>query len=225
MNQFIQKYNNNILGSLNGFDRLVLRGTLRSLAVTSGMMDFLRRMGILLKHFGAYVEKTTQQLRDASIQEASRLSRPVQYLSSSQTRKEDIARQIAANDRIRDGLICILTCVEPCKSYEIYRDRKIKKLVLMPRERKCLHYYHYWIDPHFGLMHARIQTWFPFTIQVCLNGREWLARQMDRKGVDYERRDNCFTKIGRIQMAQALMDSLQRLCWPQFLDKIQWADH
>ena len=28
-------------------------------------------------------------------------------------------------------------------------------------------------------MNARIQTWFPFRIQICLNGREWLARQMD----------------------------------------------
>jgi hypothetical protein len=28
-------------------------------------------------------------------------------------------------------------------------------------------------------MYARIQTWFPFNIQVGLNGREWLARQMD----------------------------------------------
>jgi len=26
-------------------------------------------------------------------------------------------------------------------------------------------------------MHARVQTWFPFTIQICLNGREWLAQQ------------------------------------------------
>jgi len=25
-------------------------------------------------------------------------------------------------------------------------------------------------------MHARVQTWFPFTIQICLNGREWLAQ-------------------------------------------------
>jgi hypothetical protein len=44
-------------------------------------------------------------------------------------------------------------------------------------------------------MNARIQTWMPFTIQICLNGREWLARQMDAAGIRYRRRDNCFTWI------------------------------
>ena len=49
----------------------------------------------------------------------------------------------------------------------------------MPRYRKCLHLYHYQVHPVFGFMHARIQTWFPFAIQICLNGREWLARAMN----------------------------------------------
>jgi len=40
-------------------------------------------------------------------------------------------------------------------------------------------------------MNARIQTWFPFSIRICLNGREWLARQLDRKGLDYVKHDNC----------------------------------
>src|SRR5438132_3199542 len=34
---------------------------------------------------------------------------------------------------------------------------------------------------------ARIQTWFPFNIQVGVNGREWLARQMDKEGLKYRR--------------------------------------
>jgi hypothetical protein len=40
-------------------------------------------------------------------------------------------------------------------------------------------------------MNARLQTWFPFNIQICLNGREWLARAMDREGLRYEKRENC----------------------------------
>jgi hypothetical protein len=39
--------------------------------------------------------------------------------------------------------------------------------------------YHYSIDPEWGWMNARLQTWFPFHLQVCLNGREWLAQQME----------------------------------------------
>jgi len=32
-------------------------------------------------------------------------------------------------------------------------------------------------------MHARIQTWFPFRVFACVNGREWLARQLDEAGL------------------------------------------
>jgi hypothetical protein len=131
-----------------------------------------------------------------------------------------LAGQIAQADGITQGLIAVLTCVEPCMSYEIRRDRDKKKLVLQPALRKCLHAYFYWMDEDFGLMHARVQTWFPFSIFVCVNGRSWLARQMDRLGMKYERRDNCFVWLQDAAGAQELMDGLLRLDWVAFLDKI-----
>src|SRR6266851_2553951 len=97
--------------------------------------------------------------------------RPVRYLASSALSKEDIARRISAEDRITNGLVCVLTCVEPCRTFEIYRDRQTKHLQLQPRIRKCLFVYHYAVHPIFGFVNARIQTWFPFSIQICLNGR------------------------------------------------------
>jgi len=208
------------IGVLSGFDRLVLRGTLRSIAFAEGMFHFLCRVGVLLKDFGASVEKTSNQLRAASCEAAERLGRPIRYLPSADTRKEVVARQIAQADGISEGLICILTCVEPCRSFEVHRDRERKRLVLESRQRKCLHLYHYWMDRDFGFMHARIQTWFPFSIQVCLNGREWLARQMDRQGMAYERRENCFARIEDVPAAQQRMDRLLRLRWSTVLDKI-----
>lgn len=220
MERFIQKYEDKIMGILVGFDRLVLRGTLRTLSVASGMMYFLGRMGVLLKDFGAYVEETTGQLKAASLDTARRLDRPIRYLPSSRIRKETIAREIAEADGVTDGLICVLSCVEPCVSYEIRRDKLAKKLVLEPRHRKCLHLYHYWIDPVFGFMHGRIQTWFPFTIQICLNGREWLAGQMDHSKISYERRENCFSWIEDIGGAQELMGQMLRLSWSCLLDGI-----
>jgi len=57
-----------------------------------------------------------------------------------------------------------------------------KELEIKYRLRKCLFLYHYWMHPVFGFMSARIQTWFPFQIQIYLNGREWLAQQMKGEG-------------------------------------------
>ncbi len=121
------------------------------------------------------------------------------------------ARPCMQTGGIKKGLICILTCVEPCISYKVVPDPKLKKLVLVSRERRCLHIYNYWVDPLFGFMSARIQTRFPFPIHVWLNGREFLARQMDRLDMNYERRENCFVRLRDTEKAQKLMDKLLRI--------------
>jgi hypothetical protein len=34
---------------------------------------------------------------------------------------------------------------------------------------------------------------FASAMQIWLNGREWLARTLNAKGIDHVRHDNCFT--------------------------------
>src|SRR5207302_6484471 len=49
MKEFIAKHRNEIAGVLSGFDRLIFRGTLRSLAHVAGMQTYLAMNKILLK--------------------------------------------------------------------------------------------------------------------------------------------------------------------------------
>jgi hypothetical protein len=220
MNKFIAKYGDQITGVLCGFDRLVLRGTLRAIVYAKGMEDYLGNSKVLLKDFARHVQQTSDRLKKASLATAEKLGRTVKYLASSQVSKEEIARSIAAEQKITKGLVCVLTCVEPCSSFDIYRNRETKKLDVVSRRRKCLFLYHYWIHPVFGFLNARIQTWFPFPIQICLNGREWLARQMDAQGLDYVRQGNCFPWVENFDRAQQLMDAQLQTHWPQRLDAI-----
>jgi hypothetical protein len=217
---FVSRHADVVIGTLCGFDRLVFRGTLRRLAVVAGMRSYLWAAGVLLKDFAAHAAGLSAQLKASSEALAERTGRPLRYLASSAASKEQVAREIAAKDGVKRGLICVLSAVEPCLSYEIVRDRAQRRLALMPRRRKCLHLYHYMLDPELGFMHARIQTWFPFPIQVCLNGREWLARQMDAERLDYLRRDNGFLWLEDAARAQALMHRQVRIAWPPRLDRI-----
>jgi len=217
---FIAKHRDDVVSVLSGFDRLVFRGTLRMLAHHLGLMKYLWATQVLLKDFGAHAEALTLRLRQGSEALARQTGRPIRYLPSSATDKEQIAREIAAADHVEQGLICILEAVEPCVSYEIVRDPKAKRLRLAPRHRKCLHLYHYQFHPLFGFMHARIQTWLPFSVQICLNGREWLARSMDQAGLHYIQRDNCFTWLEQPEPAQRLMDQQVQAAWPALLNGI-----
>jgi hypothetical protein len=215
MKTFIQRFSDKITGVLNGFDRLVLRGTLRRINFPEGMKSFLCYKQVLLKNFGPFVERVTTELKEASCRAAHAQQRPVIYLKSSKTDKDALARKIAEKEGIRSGLIAVLTCVEPCMSYELRRNAERQRLELKLRPNKCLYIYHYLIDPQFGFMNARIQSWFPFSVQICLNGREWLSRQMDEAGIAYRRLDNCFPWIEGFDKAQQLMDRQSRIAWRQ----------
>ena len=68
--RFIQRFGDKITGVLSGFDRLVVRGTLRRIVSVEGMKDLLWHKEILLKQFGGWAEKLTEQLKDVSCQVA-----------------------------------------------------------------------------------------------------------------------------------------------------------
>jgi len=217
---FIANHSDKITGTLSGFDRLVFRGVLQPIAYVEGFKRLLWKHQVLLKDFGPYAQRLTNQLREASTFAAKEQGRPVQYLPSSATNKEDVAQKIARRDGITSGLIAVLSCLEPCSSYEVFRNRDTKRLELVSRLRKGLALYHYFIDPVFGFMNARIQTWLPFSIQICLNGREWLSHMMDKARLSYRRRDNCFPRLADPAKTQTLMDQQRRFPWVTALDKI-----
>lgn len=220
MKRFLERHRDRITGTLSGFDRVLFRGTLRSIAHVNGLQVFLYSQRVLMKDFSSYVISLSQGLVEHAKELASKQERPYVYLSSSKASKEELALQIVTRERLQQGLVCVFACVEPCQSFDLRKDKAEKKLKLVAKERKCLHLYFYYLDREFGLMHVRLQTWLPFTIQVCLNGREWLARQLDRAGISYIKRDNCFTQISDLKQAQKLMDHLTNRNWQRFLEAL-----
>lgn len=223
MEKFLQRHGSDVTGVLSGFDRLRLRGSLRVLCNVGGMMSFLSAVGVLLKDFKQYSLGVTEQIRNAVLELALKAGKPVQFLSSSSQSKEDLARDIARRQKIEQGPVCFLSAVEPCMSFDVHRNRDTKQIELRSGERKCLHYYQYMIHPKLGFMNVRLQTWFPFTMHLCINGREWLARDMDEAQLGYVRRDNCFTQLEDAQKAQALMDRQLRTRWQPMLEDIAKA--
>lgn len=219
MKAFISRFRSLISGTLSGFDRLVFRGHLLRLMQPNGMYFFLESAGVRLLDYKNFVLATTEQLKQASLEKAEALGRPVRYLQSPTIDKEAFARRLLAEYPVDQGLICVFKALEPCMSFEYHRSRDHAERGLRLRPGKCLHLYHYFAHPRFGFCNARIQTWFPFNIQICLNGREWLARQFEREGrPDFKRVDNCFTWLGNPALAQRRMDAQLETDWPHALD-------
>ena len=220
MESFLERHRDRIIGVLSGFDRIIFRGTLRSISYLEGLDRFLQYHSILYKDFGRFAQGLSQELKDHVSQVVEQSGRPYVYVESSSQAKDKIAEGIAGRDGIENGLICVLGCVEPCQSFSIRRDRESKKLRLVPAKRKCLHYYFYYVDREFGLMHVRLESWLPFSIQVYVNGREYLARRLERAGIGFEKHDNCFTRIDDVKRAQEMLDDLVTRKWERFLNML-----
>jgi hypothetical protein len=70
------------------------------------------------------------------------------------------------------------------------------------------HYYLYGVDADFGAFFIKFSTYFPCTAKVCLNGHEWLKRQLTRAGIAYAPLDNGLLTCADPARAQALAASL-----------------
>src|SRR3954471_13215908 len=224
MNGFVDLHGESITGVIETFDRVIFKGHLNGFFPDGAFGRYLSRRGILLKDAGPFFEAETQRIRDHVVSLAAAAGRPVEYLAGASTHrsgtsKEARARAIAERDGITEGLVCVLSVVEPCRSFAVAPNRQTRRLEVVHRPRKCLHYYLYLIDPAFGWMHVRLQTWAPYEIQVYVNGREWLARQMDRASLGYRRSDNKITQVDDFGAVSALGERFAHTDWPPVLER------
>ena len=220
MKNFLSRFGSHVTAVLSGFDRLVFRGSLIPLIRPLGMHTFLDRAGVRLLDFGKYVESTTERVKKAALAEVFETKRPHQYLTSGSVDKEALAKRLLEENPIDEGLVCAFSVVEPCRSFEYHRSQDKSERGLKLRNRKCLHIYKYLIDRTVGFMSVRLETWFPFNIQICMNGREWLAHRLTQKGADFDRYDNCITRVADPALAQRELDRQLERNWAHKLDSI-----
>jgi hypothetical protein len=225
LNAFIEKHQKDVMGILHSFDRLRFQGSLRYLYCADIFEEYLSKAKVLFKDFKKFATGLTSEICQQGEELARSLGRPFIYFGSTRISKEEEAQTIAQRDGIKEGLVAVLRCVEPCRTYKMRGNYQTKMLEPHLEWGKCMHLYFYVQHPRLGLLHLRLQTWFPFLIHICLNGHEWLARQMDDKGLRYRKADNRFTWIEDFEAAQALADAQLRTDWVALCEELRRTYH
>ncbi len=224
MNDFIARFQDQLIGTLSGFDRLVFLGTLWRNRI-AGLKGYLWAHQLGARDFGDHAEQMSKRVKEAALSPMQAAGRPCLYLNSGKENKQKIALEIAARDGVTEGPICALSAVELCSSYAIRRNPSSQQPELQIAPRKCLYVYQYWMHPVVGFMSARLQTWFPFSLHVYMNGREWLSQQMNREAIPYRRHENCFPWIENVARAQELMEEHLKTNWAELLNPISQQIH
>jgi hypothetical protein len=216
MTSFLRRFGALVAFTLSGFDRLRFRGESRLLNNGRGVESYLFQQNLRCIDFPKHAEGLTDALRRQTEQHARDQGVPYQPLNSGSIDKEAAALDLARRHGRATGRIAVLSAVE---SARVYRLRRNPAGLVTPVKQagKCAHYYHYFRHPELGLCYVRLQTWFPFQVRVGLNGRQWLYRQLERRGVAHRSRDNLLVSVADPALAQDLLDEQRRTDWPALL--------
>jgi hypothetical protein len=197
----------------------VFKGFILPLMTASGAMQFCGSKHILNKNYKKWMIEQSAYLTEAANQYGKEnCGRGIIPISTWRIRKEELARQRQESEQIESGLIGIWSCLESASSYRARYCERSGYPQLRNYQTRCKHLYFYFDHCEFGFMNIRLQTWFPYHIQICLNGREWLRRCLEQNGIDFLARGNKFLHISDYQEAQALLDKQLDVRFAKLLD-------
>jgi hypothetical protein len=221
---FLSRFGSLVLFVLSGFDRLRFCGESRLLNHAGGVSSFLFQRHIQRRDFGDYCANLTHLLRKGTQAQVEREGVPVKHLNSPMVEKDALALELAQAHGRTSGRIALITCQESALTY---RFRRNDQGHFEPRKEvtRCNHHYHYFLHERFGLCYVRIQTWFPFTVRIGLNGRLWLARELDKRGIPFQRQRNLITAVDDPLLAQQLLDEQTHADWPHLLQELVQPIH
>jgi hypothetical protein len=215
--RFVTKFASLIVFTLHCFDRVIFKGHLAMAAPKEleRFVDYVLR--VRRSHFIKDIApQWSQTLVEHAQRFAQRHGRTYRYRTGF-FKKDQWAEALIREQRIEHGLVGILCTKETCNSFDLVPAEKRPRFVSKPRQQRVLYYY--FLDPQLGLIHVRLQTWAPYTLQIYVNGHDWLAQQMARLGMGFVLKHNAFTQLDDPAKAQNLADRFARLNWGKILGR------
>ena len=219
MRKLIERLGHGVKGVLTGFDRIVFKGHILPLMHEEGAMSFLRWRGVLNKDYKRWMQERTEALIAAVDRYArQRCGQGIEHRTSWREDKEELAKERQKTRGMKSGLIGAWSFLESGRSYRAQYDAQAGYPQLRSYTTAFKHLYLYLDHEDYGWMNLRIQTWFPYSIQVCLNGRQWLRRRLEKRKMDFVLEGNKFLHVADYEQAQRGLDEQLDRRWPALLD-------
>ena len=127
-------------------------------------------------------------------------------------RKDDVAAQYLKKFKGEEGVLFIGKAQEKTRVFRTERRRNSKTGATYPWLTRSTamvnNFYIYCVDRDFGPFFLKFCTYFPYNAKLCLNGHEWLKRQLKHRGIGFEALDNGLLSCADPKRAQTLSNAL-----------------
>lgn len=126
-------------------------------------------------------------------------------------RKDDVAQEYLARFEGEEGILFVGKAQEKASVFrtEKRRDAQGKTYPWMIRSTAMPnHYYFDLVDRDFGPLFLKFCSYFPYPAKLCLNGHEWLKRQLTQRGIPFEPLDNGIRATTVAARVQQIADTL-----------------
>jgi DNA-binding HxlR family transcriptional regulator len=127
-------------------------------------------------------------------------------------RKDDVAKEYLARFTGREGLLFIGKAQEKTPVFRTERRRHPKTgqsyAWIVPSTGMVNHYYCYGVDEDFGPFFLKFCSYFPYNGKLCINGHEYLKRQLAKRRLAFEPLDNGILSCNEPARLQRLAETL-----------------
>jgi hypothetical protein len=127
------------------------------------------------------------------------------------TRKDDVAHEYLARFEGDEGVLFVGKAQEKASVFRTEKRRRpdgSRYPWIIRSTTPVNHYYVYLLDRDFGPLFIKFCSYFPYAAKVCLNGHEWLKRQLTQRGIAYEPLDNGIRSTDEAARVQEIANQL-----------------
>ena len=202
---------NHVTLEVEGIDRMYLNVYQPRLQTDSGVASFFRfhrgepfassaLMNPMSKSFIAAVDRFVSQEQI-----------PLITFTKGQ-RKDDVTQEYRSRFSKSEGIVVVGKAQEKTPVFRTQKRRNPQTGRSYPwivrTTAMVNHYYFYGIDEDFGPFFLKFCTYFPYNAKLCINGHEYVKRQLAKEGIAFEALDNGILTCANPRRLQQLCDGL-----------------
>lgn len=196
---------------LESIDRVYLNVYVPRLQTEAGVASFFKKHRGAIFASSALMEPMSNAFRKA-IDVFTENNRVPFITFVKGQRKDDLAKDYLAKSDGKEGVLFVGKAQEKARVFRTEKRRFADSDKVYPwivRSTAMVnHYYFYCVDEDFGPFFLKYCGYFPYTAKLCINGHEYLKRQLQKEGIGFEALDNGILSCENPVRMQEIADAL-----------------